>query len=453
MMMADLKTKHEMKRLIPVFFTIVLVLQATNVCGQTVANMQKLDGVVHVKHASGAIEMGHDGFEVVVGDIITTENESSVMLFFTDNSQLALRSGSIFQVKAFHYDEAKPAEDNLAISLIKGGLRTLTGFIGKRGNRDAYRLESATATMGIRGTDYTVRLCEADCQTDQEKNYLIAPLPSEVIGRIAELQGELSSVRTKGKTGAFEQFQAFFVNDELHVGSNSHALLIMTDGTRILLLADSVLKINQYFYEQAAPQSGHLVLELIQGGARIVSGQINDSAPENFQVLTKLATLVSNDRENLAIDIKCGQTGKAGCDGEQSVKVRHGKVLVNSANLSLPAAQDASVLLAGSNSAPVLAEKVTVSDNDDELVPENVPVDMKVLFGMDNRSVPTGLYAAVNDGRIVLLQSGNVMEINKGESGFAPEESAIPLKLSITPAFLDYDPQLSYVNFVRGLCE
>jgi hypothetical protein len=46
---------------------------------------------------------------------------------------------------------------------LKGGLRTVSGLIGKRGNRDAYQMNTATATIGIRGTVFDVD----DCATSQ----------------------------------------------------------------------------------------------------------------------------------------------------------------------------------------------------------------------------------------------------------------------------------------------
>ena len=36
--------------------------------------------------------------------------------------------------------------------LIKGGLRTVTGLIGKRGDQDSYKIGTSTATIGIRGS-------------------------------------------------------------------------------------------------------------------------------------------------------------------------------------------------------------------------------------------------------------------------------------------------------------
>ena len=52
------------------------------------------------------------------------------------------------------YDVAGAASDNRsALSLLKGAMRAITGYIG-RSNRDGYRIETPTATIGIRGTDH-----------------------------------------------------------------------------------------------------------------------------------------------------------------------------------------------------------------------------------------------------------------------------------------------------------
>ena len=60
-------------------------------------------------------------------------------------------------------------------SLVKGGLRTVSGLIGKRGNRDAYKMNTATATIGIRGTVFDVddcfsSTCRKGQQTDLEES-------------------------------------------------------------------------------------------------------------------------------------------------------------------------------------------------------------------------------------------------------------------------------------------
>jgi len=66
-----------------------------------------------------------------------------------------LKPNTQFKVEKYTYDQAKPKEDIGNFNLIKGGLRAVTGQIGKRGNQDAYRMKTPTATIGIRGTIFT----------------------------------------------------------------------------------------------------------------------------------------------------------------------------------------------------------------------------------------------------------------------------------------------------------
>ena len=74
---------------------------------------------------------------------------------FTDGGQVTLRPNTQVKIEGYAYTEGEPQGDNFAMSLFKGGLRAVTGLIGKRGNRDAYRMQTATATIGIRGTTLT----------------------------------------------------------------------------------------------------------------------------------------------------------------------------------------------------------------------------------------------------------------------------------------------------------
>ena len=48
------------------------------------------------------------------------------------------------------------------LSLLRGGFRTITGLIGKQ-DKAAYQLKTPVATIGIRGTDYSVYQCSSNC--------------------------------------------------------------------------------------------------------------------------------------------------------------------------------------------------------------------------------------------------------------------------------------------------
>ena len=64
---------------------------------------------------------------------------------------------------------------NLYIALLKGGLRTATGLIGKRGNQDAYAIKTSTATIGIRGSVGDTMDCMSGCEGVTGRSGGLAP--------------------------------------------------------------------------------------------------------------------------------------------------------------------------------------------------------------------------------------------------------------------------------------
>ncbi|MGP1676910.1 MAG: hypothetical protein ACTS6J_07085 [Burkholderiales bacterium] len=61
--------------------------------------------------------------------------------------------------REFRFKQEDPEKDSFIFGLVKGGLRAVTGLVGKRGDKDAYSLGTATATIGIRGTSYGADDC------------------------------------------------------------------------------------------------------------------------------------------------------------------------------------------------------------------------------------------------------------------------------------------------------
>lgn len=65
-----------------------------------------------------------------------------------------------FRVDDYQYSGKADGEEKGFFSLLKGGLRTITGLVG-RVNRDRYKVTTGVATIGIRGTGYNAVLDEA----------------------------------------------------------------------------------------------------------------------------------------------------------------------------------------------------------------------------------------------------------------------------------------------------
>jgi FecR-like protein len=118
--------------------------------------VQYLSGTLSVQRPDGSVRVLAERSSVSVGDVITTQRDSYAQLRFTDGGQVTLRPETQVRIETYAYEEGRPERDSFAMQLFKGGLRSLTGLIGKRtANRNAYRMVTSTATIGIRGTDYT----------------------------------------------------------------------------------------------------------------------------------------------------------------------------------------------------------------------------------------------------------------------------------------------------------
>jgi len=95
------------------------------------------------------------------GDTLNTEKNSYAVIVFKDKSRISLQANSTFRIDKLHYNKKEPKKASAFFSLLKGGLRALSGIIGKA-NRDNYRMRTHVATIGIRGTGYDL-LCTGAC--------------------------------------------------------------------------------------------------------------------------------------------------------------------------------------------------------------------------------------------------------------------------------------------------
>jgi len=127
-----------------------------------VGNVTHLSGVLTAKRADGTTKLISVKSEVQEGDTLSTERDTYARVKFADGGEVVLRPGSQLKIDAYSFDRAKPEADNILVSMLKGGMRAVTGLVGKR-NRDAVSFGTTTATIGIRGTHFGALFCQNDC--------------------------------------------------------------------------------------------------------------------------------------------------------------------------------------------------------------------------------------------------------------------------------------------------
>ena len=93
------------------------------------------------------------GSPVYAGERVRTDAAGPAALVFTDQTRVVIDRKSEFKLDAYRYAPDRPQADNFAVSLVKGGVRFLTGLLGKR-NGDKIVVRTVTATIGVRGTNF-----------------------------------------------------------------------------------------------------------------------------------------------------------------------------------------------------------------------------------------------------------------------------------------------------------
>jgi hypothetical protein len=120
---------------------------------QVAGTVTHLSGPLVAKKPDGTVKVLAVKSEVENGDTLVSEKNTYAQVKFIDNSEITLRPGTTFHIEKFAFDADKPDGDSAAFSLVKGGLRSITGLLGKR-NKEKFALKTPSATIGIRGTTF-----------------------------------------------------------------------------------------------------------------------------------------------------------------------------------------------------------------------------------------------------------------------------------------------------------
>jgi hypothetical protein len=117
--------------------------------------VKSVRGNVQLLSAAGTARTASAGDALGPVDRIVTGPDSSAAVVLRDDTTLVVGPSSRMDLKEFHFD-GTTRDGSLLVSLLRGSMRMITGLIGKT-NPDAIRVETQTATIGIRGTDFIVQ--------------------------------------------------------------------------------------------------------------------------------------------------------------------------------------------------------------------------------------------------------------------------------------------------------
>jgi hypothetical protein len=108
------------------------------------------------------------GSPLYASDTVKSQQDSYALMVFSDGGKITLNASSEMKISAYNFQEE--SDENKAVyRLTKGGMRVLTGKIGKVRN-PGLSVDTPVATIGIRGTGFDLN-CAGKCSENQKPQH------------------------------------------------------------------------------------------------------------------------------------------------------------------------------------------------------------------------------------------------------------------------------------------
>ena len=164
-------------------FTTAGILALLLIAGSLSSSVQASVGRVLFKYGNVTVDSANarllrQGATVDEGDVIVTGPKGYVQLLLDDGTKVAIRPNSSFEIVALEMPATATAPAvgagttlRASFRLQKGGFRTLTGRIAQQ-DPSVYQVTTPAAIIGVRGTNYSTRLCAGDCGAGDDGLYV-----------------------------------------------------------------------------------------------------------------------------------------------------------------------------------------------------------------------------------------------------------------------------------------
>ncbi len=407
-------------------------------CAPQAALAQSADAVGEVEFArgvgyaqspgQGARILGR-GLAFREGDTLSTAEGGSAIIRMQDGTRMTLRPGTDMVVQRYQYREGA-ANNSMVMQLFSGGLRAITGLISKN-SPDAARLQTKTATIGIRGTDFDARICQRECTAESAKVSEQARANTvQASARLLSTQGEINAVDSAGQRRRLVDGGSVYPGETVETGATARGVLAFRDESRLTLGSTTRFRVDTFVYDDKNPTEGKFLVSLLRGSARALTGLIARANNRNVAFSTATATI---GIRGTGLDLECAdESSESSC----SFYTWLGSIEVTRTGQSalqlLSAGQGVVINPTGTRvlNAPTLEHLQR---------PDTITVDTKQLFsGAAMTDDQEGLYVFVRDGHIEVTTASETLHLGKGETGFAAD-SGRTVRPLLTPLFLEFD--------------
>jgi hypothetical protein len=368
------------------------------------------------------------GLELKEGDRLTTSGGGSAIIKLEDGTRMTVRPNSELVLSQYHFKENAP-DNGMLMQLVRGGFRAVTGLISKS-SPNAARVQTSTATIGIRGTDFDARVCAKDCGQEAQKLASAEARPNTVqaSAKIVTAQGQVFAVDTAGHRRFVVEGGSVYPGDVVETLPGTRAVLAFRDDTRVTLGSNSRFRVDNFVYDEKNAGEGRFLATLLRGSVRALTGLIAKANNNNANFATPTATI---GIRGTGFDAACGGTD---CS-EVTLWTWLGSIAVTpQGTTALQLLQSGQGLfISPGGITPVLNAPAA-----DGPRPDGVDVPPKLFGTQQVDDSQEGLFVFVRDGHIEIATANDILELGKGEAGFAGDNGNTARPNQI-PKFIDFD--------------
>lgn len=139
--------------LLNIFLVACMVVLSQSAYAGIAGNVQFVHGSVQLVNSAGQTHALQKGDAVHESDTVSTAKDASAQIKMRDGGYIVIRPDSQLKFDSFIFSGEEDGTEQSFFSLLKGGIRAITGLIGQR-NKKSYRITTPESTIGIRGTDH-----------------------------------------------------------------------------------------------------------------------------------------------------------------------------------------------------------------------------------------------------------------------------------------------------------
>ncbi len=424
------------KRLAPVALAMGMLLAASTSSAQLAGEVEFSRGVGFAQAPGQGPRTLGKGLRLSEGDRLTTAEGSSAIIKLDDGTRMTVRPNSEIVLQQFQFKENAP-DNSMLMQLVRGGFRAVTGLIAKN-SPNAARIQTSTATIGIRGTDFDARLCVRECGIESSRVQESArPNAVQASAKVVSAQGMVNAVDASGQRRRLVDGGSVYPGDVVETSAATRAVLAFRDDTRITLGQATRFRVDNFVYDSQNVGEGRFLVSLLKGSVRALTGLIAKANTRNVGFSTATATI---GIRGTGFDAIC----EGGCAGEESGDPQAGLTLfvwLGSIDVQQLRGSDLlDILQAGqglfisrSGARPILNQPAMEGPR-----PDTIAVPPK-LFSRDSMTDDQeGLFVFVREGHIEIATAGEILHLGRNEAGFAgvAGNTARP---SMIPKFMDFD--------------